>query len=85
MYNIPIDVIATFNTLGKIKPNYIRIEDEEHVLQTLKIESIENSKEEKYGGMIAEVFDCKVLVSDCMRHIRIKYHIQTHQWVMIPE
>lgn len=85
MYHIPIDVIATFNTLGKIKPNYIRIEDEKHALQTLKVESVESVKEEKYGGMVAEVFVCNVKIENCMKQIRIKYHIQTHQWVMIPE
>lgn len=85
MYHMPIDVIATFNTLGKIKPNYIRIEDEKHTLQTLKVESIESTKEEKYGGMVAEVFTCNVKVENCMKLIRIKYHVQTHQWVMIPE
>lgn len=84
MYPIPIDVIATFNTLGKIKPNYIRIEDDAHMLQTLKIESIESSKEEKYGGMVAEVFSCNVKMEDCLKLIRIKYHVQTHQWVLMP-
>lgn len=84
MYHIPIDVIATFNTLGKIKPNYIRIEDDTHALQTLKVESIASSKEEKYGGMTAEVFDCNVRIQDCMKLIRIKYHVMTHQWVLIP-
>ena len=38
---IPIDVIATFNTLGKIKPNYIRLEDEEHQLRTFRVEQVE--------------------------------------------
>lgn len=85
MYSIPIDVIATFNTLGKMKPNYIRIEDENHELQTLKVEQIESSKEEKYGGMVAEVFDCKVRVGECLKLVRIKYHIESHLWVMLPE
>lgn len=85
MYPIPIDVIATFNTLGKIKPNYIRLEDDQHTLQTIKIETIESVKEEKYGGMSAEVFVCNVKMGDCLKQVRIKYHIQTHQWVILPE
>ena len=83
MYPIPIDVIATFNTMGRIKPNYIRIEDENHELQTIRIESIESSKEERYGGMEAEVFTCKIKVADCTKLLRIKYHVQSHQWVLM--
>lgn len=82
MYAIPIDVIATFNTLGKIKPNYIRIEDDNHELQTYRIESIELTKEEKYAGMVAQVFHCNVKIEDSFRQIKIKYRVQSHQWVI---
>jgi len=83
MYNIPIDVVATFNTVGKIKPNYIRIEDENHVLHTYKIESIAYTKEEKYGGIPAEVFACNIRMNDCLKLIQIKYHVESHLWVMM--
>ena len=83
MYNIPIDVVATFNTVGKIKPNYIRIEDENHVLHTYKVESIAYTKEEKYSGIAAEIFACNIRINDCLKLIQIKYHVESHLWVML--
>jgi hypothetical protein len=79
---IPVDVIATFNVQGKIKPNYIRLEDQEHVLQTHKIENIVFSREEKFAGVEAMLFCCNIRVGDCMQMINIKYHVKTHQWVL---
>lgn len=80
--NMPVDVNATFNTIGKIKPNYIRIEDEEHVLRTYKVESIEYVKEEKFAGINTITFVCNVLVDDCLEKIKIYYNIDTHKWML---
>lgn len=82
MFYIPVDVIATFNVKGEIKPNYIRLEDDSHTLQTYKIENIIFSREEKYSGIPVLLFCCNILRNDCMQMIKIKYHIQTHQWVL---
>ena len=60
MFHMPVDVIATFNVQGKIKPNYIRLEDENHALQTYKIESIVFSREENYAGISTLVFGCNI-------------------------
>ena len=85
MYYMPVDVIATFNVQGKIKPNYIRLEDENHALQTYKIESIVFCKEENFAGVSTMVFCCNVLLGECLQMINIKYHIKTHQWVLVNE
>ena len=53
---MPVDVIATFNVEGKIKPNYIRLEDENHTLHTYKIENVVFTKEEKYAGIPVLLF-----------------------------
>lgn len=83
--HMPVDVIATFNVQGKVKPNYIRLEDENHVLQTFKIESTEFCREEKFAGIPVLIFRCNILRGDCMQRINIKYHVKTHQWVLVNE
>lgn len=83
MSNMPVDVIATFNVQGKIKPNYIRLEDEDHALQTYKIEEILFSREEKYSGIPVLLFCCNIKRGECLQKINIKYHIKTHQWVLV--
>lgn len=83
MFHMPVDVIATFNVQGKIKPNYIRLEDENHALQTYKIENIVFSREEKYAGVPVLFFCCNIMLGDNMQMINIKFHIKTHQWVLV--
>ncbi len=85
MYHMPVDVVATFNVQGKIKPNYIRLEDEAHALQTYRIENIIFSREEKYAGIPVLLFCCNIMRNDSMQMIKIKYHIKTHQWVLVNE
>jgi hypothetical protein len=82
MLHMPVDVIATFNVQGKIKPNYIRLEDEDHVLHTYKIENIVFSREEKYAGVPVILFCCNILRGGIMQTIHIKYHVKSHQWVL---
>jgi hypothetical protein len=80
---MPVDVIATFNTLGRIKPNFIRLEDNRHELQTYKIFDIEQVKEEKYAGLNMILFICNVPVGDSTRQVKLRYHIDTHKWMLI--
>lgn len=83
MLHMPVDVIATFNVQGKIKPNFIRLEDENHVLQSYKIENIIFSREEKYAGISVILFCCNIMRSGCTQMINIKYHVKSHQWVLV--
>lgn len=85
MPHMPVDVIATFNVQGRIKPNYIRLEDEHHALQTYKIEDIVFSKEENYAGIPVLVFCCNISREGSLQMINIKYHIKTHQWVLVED
>lgn len=82
MNHMPVDVIATFNVQGNIKPNYIRLEDENHALQSYKIESVVYCKEENFAGAPVLVFCCNIVMGDCLQMIKVKYHIRTHQWVL---
>lgn len=80
--NIPVDVIATFNTKGKIRPNYIRLEDEEHALHTYKIECIEWSKEERFAGNKSIVFWCYIMMKDSRKNIKLSYQIDANIWMI---
>jgi len=85
MFHMPVDVIATFNVQGKIKPNYIRLEDETHTLRTYKIEDIVFSREEKYAGISVLLFCCNIMIDNRIQMMNIKYHIKTHQWVLVQQ
>jgi hypothetical protein len=81
--NIAIDVIAAFNTIGEIKPLYVRLEDENHKLIDHKL-SVLYSKAERYSGIETIAFKCTYTDYDLtVKEITIKYHIAAHKWVMV--
>lgn len=81
--NMPIDVVATFNIEGKLKPNYIRLEDESHTLHTYPIKNIEFSKDENYAGISSILFVCYIIVDDIKKQIKLRYVIETHKWMYL--
>lgn len=78
--NLPIDVIATFNSIGIIKPLHFRMEDENHILKTLTISEVLSQKEEKYAANPMISYICKINLCEEMKFCEIKYNIITHRW-----
>ena len=80
--NIPVDVVAIFNTVGEIKPTFIRLENEDHTIGTYKIANVLFSKEEKYAGIYNIVYICDVQVEEILKQIKIAYNLQHHKWFL---
>jgi hypothetical protein len=80
---LPIDIIATFNVLGDIKPNYVRLEDDNHALHTYKIEGIEYRKEDKRAGNTSLIFVCNIEVEGIKRQLELSYNLSSHKWVLL--
>lgn len=80
---LPVDVNATFNTVGGIKPIYIRLEDEEHKLHTYKIQGIEYSQEDKRAGSTTIVFVCYIEDEGIQKQLKLSYSLNSHKWVLL--
>lgn len=77
---IPVDVIATFNPLGEIKPLYIRLEDTKGILNTYKIIQTLDKKDEKFAGIHSLQFRC---VTEISQELQIRYYLESHKWVLL--
>lgn len=71
----PLNVIATFNSIGEIKPLYVELEENRRMIQLRVIESY--SADKKYAGTRSIDFTC-VLENDL--HIKLVYFIESHTW-----
>lgn len=81
--NTAIDVIATFNPNGDMKPIYIRLEDDDHKLFTYKID-IKSQKNERYSGIDSTLYVCNTIDQNGeQKEIIIKYYTNAHKWVLI--
>ncbi|WFR56113.1 hypothetical protein QA584_21215 [Anaerocolumna sp. AGMB13025] len=80
--NTGIDVVAAFNPMGDIKPVYARLECENHLLQTYKLE-VNSTKQEKYSGLTAFLFVCSIERNCKAEQIRLRYYCDSHKWVLV--
>jgi len=80
--NVPVDVIATFNALGKIRPDFIRLQGDDHILYTHKIQNIEYTKENNYAGIKTLYFRCTINIEGIVTQLNIIYNINNHQWLL---
>ena len=80
---IAVDVNATFNTIGAIKPIYVRLEDEEHKLHTYKIQGIEYTKEDNRAGINTLIFVCYIEDEDIKKQLKLSYSLSSHKWVLL--
>lgn len=49
--NVPVDIITAFNQDGTIRPKYIRLENDQHRLNTRKIANVLRYEEHGFVGM----------------------------------
>ncbi len=78
--NLPIDAIATFNTIGDIRPLYFRIEDENRSLNTFQIQEILYQKSEKLAGIPTITFVCNVIMKNQKTLCELKFNLLTKRW-----
>lgn len=81
--NKVIDANATFNTVGQIKPLFIRLENENHELHTYRVEKINYTKEEKYSGIQSLLYNCSIQMGTQMKEVEIRYYINSHKWMLV--
>lgn len=80
---IAVDINATFNTIGDIKPLYIRLEDSNHKLHVYKIIDVKK-KEIKQNGLHNYItFTCSIECNEETRLIKINYHPNSNKWILI--
>ena len=75
-----VDVIASFNTEEKIKPLYLRLEDESHNIQTVTIDRIIADKEQQLAGTKMIKYYCQLSVGKESRTCKLGYNVERNSW-----
>lgn len=78
--NIPIQLFSACSTLGEITPLWFRFENEEHGIETIKVERILSQKEEKHCGLNYIRYVCWAAAEDKEHLVELRYSISSHQW-----
>ena len=78
-----IDVIASFNPGGEVKPLYFRVENPDGLQMTFAVDHVLNRKEEVVWGVLCYHYVCEVTSPDdpLPKTIDLYYHIDSHRWM----
>lgn len=78
--NIPIQLISACSTKGELTPLWFRYENEEHGIETIRIEKVVSTKEERYCGMDYIGYICWTELEGHLHLVELRYSISSHQW-----
>lgn len=80
---IPIQVKLVCSTFGEMTPLWFRFENKEHKVDTIFIDKILNTKEEKITGINTITYTCKSRNPHFENMFLIRYYVKSHVWKLI--
>ncbi len=78
--NIPVQMYCVVDTTGRISPFKFKLETEEHVIETVKVQEIVSRDEKRYAGIREMQFICKVSIGDMIKSIELRLNIESQKW-----
>ncbi len=83
--NLPVQVLACCGANGEITPLRFRFEDGAHMLHTVKILEVMDSRKIEYVGLEAFCYLCKAEAGGREKVFELRYTVRTHRWVLFRE
>ena len=83
--NVPVQMIAHCGADGSMQPLRFRFEDAEHVLHTVRISEVLDSRRVEYVGIEAFLFVCKAVTEGAERLFELRYTVRSHRWSLVLE
>lgn len=80
--NLPIEVVAIYDSAREIKPiRFYRISSED-TNEFIKIQRIIRRDKEKINGEYITTFTCEVLIDNSRKLYDLRYNHQTEEWFL---
>lgn len=80
--NMPLQVIVHCEAGGDLHPLRFRYEDEKHMVHTVQVEHITDSRKTNFVGIDAIHYICRGKEGDKEHMYELRYTINTHKWVL---
>ena len=78
--NIPVQMYCVVDTTGRISPFKFKLETEDHVIETVRIQEIVSRDEKRYVGIREMQFICKVSIGDMTKSLELRLNIDSQKW-----
>lgn len=80
--NLPVQVIVYCEAGGDMRPLRFQYEDDKHVVHTVQVDQITDSRKTNFVGMDAIHYICKGIDEGKEHMYELKYTVNTHKWVL---
>ena len=80
--NLPVQVIVHCEAGGDMRPLRFQYEDEKHIVHTVQIDQITDSRKTGFVGIDAIHYICKGTAEGKEHMYELKYTVNTHKWVL---
>lgn len=77
-----VDVLASFNRTGQVRPLRLRIEDDMGERTTIKVDRVILFEVEKLAGNIMIKYRCQTVIDNAERIFELKYERDTCKWYL---
>lgn len=79
---MPLQVIVHCEAGGDLRPLRFRYEDERHMVHTVQVDNITDTRKTNFVGIDAIHFICKGEEQGKEHMYELKYTISSHKWVL---
>lgn len=79
-FNIPIQMFCVVSTSGDFTPVIFKFENEEHAIETIRINKIIAHKDTNFNGIHEIRYTCQANISGTSRLFSLIYNISSHKW-----
>ncbi len=77
-----VDVLASFDRTGQVRPLRLRIEDDMGERTTIKVDRVILFEVEKLAGNIMIKYRCQTVIDNAERIFELKYERDTCKWYL---
>jgi len=77
-----VEVLASFDQSGNVRPLRFRIEDDMGEKRTIKVDRIIQLEVEKLAGNIMIKYRCQSIMNNQERVFELKYERDTYKWYL---
>lgn len=83
--NLPVQMLSSCAADGTMQPLRFRFEDSEHMLHTVHVREVLDTRRVEFVGIEMLCYICKVLADDREKLLELRYTVRTHKWVLFQE
>lgn len=79
-FNVPIQMFCVISTVGDFTPVIFKFENNDHAIETIRINQILSHKDTNYNGNHEILYTCQAQIDGINHIFTLTYSVASHRW-----